>query len=400
MDEVLEATLIWGSARVKYVTVPFWDRVRVGDLFDVPDELGDREIDFGPRPFVGEKKMVTWGSLTVIVEVAVAEAPPPRERSDGAMFVAMSAALAMHAGVFFAGRALEVPDDGITADRIVEMRGYFPEESEPDSTAAAPKPPREETSFATEGRLSLGAAGPRTAVRAWGGGRVPSSGGGTEHASLRDEAASFGMIGLLAGEATGASSFGGPPVAGHGLTWAEGGGLALSGVGEGGGGRGRGVDVDPNLGLGRSGFGAGGTCDDTCVGSGFGISSGRGHGGGRIGAAHQTRVVSTCDDACAAGTNGRLPPEAIQRVVRANEGRFRMCYENALVRNPSLGGRVVVKFLIGRDGNVAAAREGEDSSFSDADARACIVRAFAGLTFPEPTGGTVNVVYPLLLSSD
>ena len=210
------------------------------------------------------------------------------------------------------------------------------------------------------------------------------------------------MVGLLAGETTGTSSFGGPPSSGHGLTWAEGGGLALSGVGEGGGGRGRGVDVDPNLGLGLTGPGSGGTCDDTCVGSGYGVSSGRGRAGGRL-VGHEAKPPSVCgagtDRDCVASVTGRLPPDAIQRVVRANQGRFRVCYQDALVRNPTLDGRVAVKFVIARDGSVATAQEG-DSSFADASARACIVRAFLGLTFPEPAGGTVTVTYPLRLSPE
>ena len=42
--------------------------------------------------------------------------------------------------------------------------------------------------------------------------------------------------------------------------------------------------------------------------------------------------------------NGRLPPEVIQRIVRQNFGRFRLCYEDGLKSNPELAGRVTVKF--------------------------------------------------------
>ena len=41
--------------------------------------------------------------------------------------------------------------------------------------------------------------------------------------------------------------------------------------------------------------------------------------------------------------NGRLPPEVIQRIVRQNFGRFRLCYENGLRNNPNLQGRVSVQ---------------------------------------------------------
>ena len=46
-------------------------------------------------------------------------------------------------------------------------------------------------------------------------------------------------------------------------------------------------------------------------------------------------------------TNGRIPAEVIQRIVRQNFGRFRLCYENGLRNNPNLQGRVAVSFVIG-----------------------------------------------------
>ena len=97
--------------------------------------------------------------------------------------------------------------------------------------------------------------------------------------------------------------------------------------------------------------------------------------------------------------NGRLPPEVIQRIVRANFGRFRGCYERGLDRSPSLRGRVEARFLIGRDGNVAVASSGA-SDLPDEQVVSCVVRAFTTLSFPEPTGGTVTVVYPLAFSPE
>ena len=57
----------------------------------------------------------------------------------------------------------------------------------------------------------------------------------------------------------------------------------------------------------------------------------------------------------ATSVSGRLPPEVIQRIVRQNFGRFRLCYENGLRNNPNLQGRVAVRFVIGREGDVIAA---------------------------------------------
>jgi len=92
--------------------------------------------------------------------------------------------------------------------------------------------------------------------------------------------------------------------------------------------------------------------------------------------------------------SGRLPPEVIQRIVRQNMSRFRLCYENGLRKNPDLRGRVAVKFIIDRSGGVSLATDG-GSDLPDPAAVSCIVRAFQSLSFPQPEGGIVTVIYPL-----
>jgi hypothetical protein len=95
--------------------------------------------------------------------------------------------------------------------------------------------------------------------------------------------------------------------------------------------------------------------------------------------------------------SGRLPPEVIQRIVRQNHGRFRMCYQQGLARSPTLEGRLSVRFVIGRDGNISNINHG-DSSLADAAVVSCVLSAFAGLSFPQPEAGIVTVVYPLMFS--
>jgi hypothetical protein len=256
-------------------------------------------------------------------------------------------------------------------------------------------------------------------------------------AALR-EAASFGMIGTLATldspgwsttpwraqstEGTSTSTTLAPLWGGtleDSFAW---GGLGLTGTGEGGGGRaqavglgsigafGRGAGTGTNAafgpgdGLGGIGEGAGGSGEGIAIGmiGSLGHTGGSAEGGGmggwgRLGGHHTVRAaVSGCDGTV---VNGRLPPETIQRIVRQNMGRFRYCYERALDGNPGLHGRVVTKFLIGRDGTVAfAADDPAESSLPDPGVVSCIVRAFGALSFPEPAGGTVTVVYPLSLT--
>lgn len=96
-------------------------------------------------------------------------------------------------------------------------------------------------------------------------------------------------------------------------------------------------------------------------------------------------------------TNGRLPKDVIQRIVRLSAGRFRACYESALRTNPALEGRVEVRFVIGRDGQVAMAQDGESDLPNDA-VKGCIVKSFYALSFPPPMDGTVTVTYPMALT--
>jgi hypothetical protein len=217
-------------------------------------------------------------------------------------------------------------------------------------------------------------------------------------AALR-EAAEFGMIGLLNTGAGGDpnaptapwgrdDSLGSDPISARGNMWGDSigdafgaGGLGLSGIGEGGGGRGEGIGLGS---IGTIGHGAG-----TGTGQGFGS------GHGRLGGSHRTRPPQVRMGATQ--VNGRLPPEVIQRIVRQNYGRFRLCYENGLRNNPNLQGRVSVRFVIGRDGAVSNVGNA-GSDMPDGSVVQCVTRAYYGLSFPQPEGGIVTVVYPIMFS--
>ena len=96
--------------------------------------------------------------------------------------------------------------------------------------------------------------------------------------------------------------------------------------------------------------------------------------------------------------NGRLPPEVIQRIVRQNFGRFRLCYTNGLRSNPSLQGRVAVKYTIDRDGSVRGTPADGGSDLPDQSVVQCIIHGFQNLSYPQPEGGIVTVVFPLIFS--
>ena len=94
---------------------------------------------------------------------------------------------------------------------------------------------------------------------------------------------------------------------------------------------------------------------------------------------------------------GRLPPEVIQRIVRQNFGRFRLCYENGLRNNPVLQGRVTTKYVILADGTVTTAEDG-GSDMPDQNVVQCVIRAFRSISYPQPEGGIVTVTFPLIFN--
>jgi hypothetical protein len=101
--------------------------------------------------------------------------------------------------------------------------------------------------------------------------------------------------------------------------------------------------------------------------------------------------------------DGKLPPEMIQRTVRQNFGRFGRCYGAALENKPTLAGRVEMKFVIDKDGNVSRVVDESDAidggaALPDKAVRQCVVRGFGGLYFPPPQSGEVVVKCAILLS--
>lgn len=111
-------------------------------------------------------------------------------------------------------------------------------------------------------------------------------------------------------------------------------------------------------------------------------------GGGRYHAprvAHASTVVNP---------GNRLPVEVVNRIVRQNYGRFRLCYETGLRNNPNLAGRIGVKFVIDRSGAVAQSFEDSTSTtLSHQEVVGCVVRGFSHLSFPAPDNGIMTVIY-------
>ena len=214
--------------------------------------------------------------------------------------------------------------------------------------------------------------------------------------ALRD-ASRFGMIGLLntaSGDINSPTApwgrddaLGNDAISARGNMWGNeigesfgAGGLSLSGIGEGGG-------SFSGIGIGLGNIGTIGR------GAGNGGHMGFGNGNGRLNGGH--KVKSPVVRYGTTSINGRIDPAVLQRIVRQNFGKFKFCYEVVLKINPSLQGRVVVRFIINRDGSVANATGVSD--VSEANFLPCIMRAFYGLSFPN-SDSVITVSYPIIFS--
>ena len=91
---------------------------------------------------------------------------------------------------------------------------------------------------------------------------------------------------------------------------------------------------------------------------------------------------------------GALDKEIIRRIVRRHTNEVKYCYEQELVRNQQLAGRVAVNFTIAPTGLVAAAVL-QSSSMGNVRVEACIVQAVRRWEFPKPAGGGIVIAtYP------
>ena len=77
---------------------------------------------------------------------------------------------------------------------------------------------------------------------------------------------------------------------------------------------------------------------------------------------------------------------------------MKSCYEQQLVRQPNLGGRVTVQFTIAASGQVIASVV-QTSTIGNPAVEMCIVQAVKRWEFPKPIGGGIVLVsYPFALT--
>lgn len=141
------------------------------------------------------------------------------------------------------------------------------------------------------------------------------------------------------------------------------------------------------------GLGGGGSVEGI---GGFGPRGpgGPGGGGGDLGVKHDGGLPTGGDPVIL----GALDRALIDGVIKQHMSQIRYCYQRELSKHPDLAGKVVMRFVIARDGTVASAAAKSDGLGHPAVA-ACLSGQFLRMRFPEPQGGGIVVVsYPFLFS--
>src|SRR6185503_9987841 len=111
------------------------------------------------------------------------------------------------------------------------------------------------------------------------------------------------------------------------------GGLGGRGSGLGGGGTAEGLG-----GLGTKGIGSG--------------ASGYGSGGGNFGSKGEGGIGTVGGDPIILGA---LDRSLIDEVIKRHMNQIRYCYQRELTKNNALAGKIVIKFVIAKDGTVSSA---------------------------------------------
>ncbi|WP_309896538.1 AgmX/PglI C-terminal domain-containing protein [Archangium sp.] len=156
-----------------------------------------------------------------------------------------------------------------------------------------------------------------------------------------------------------------------------------------------------NAGLGTFGLGGGGKGG----GATLGAEILRGKGGGGIGAlgaggVGKGKVGGTVTRATARTVlaKGTIDRDAVAKVVNSHLQEVYACYERALLKDPSLAGKVVLEWTIATTGKVAAVKT-KSSSLRNPSVEACILGGLKTWTFPPAKGGAVIITYPFIFNS-
>ena len=125
---------------------------------------------------------------------------------------------------------------------------------------------------------------------------------------------------------------------------------------------------------------------DSTARTGWGANAVLGHGASGQG----PPATSIVTEGEVTVSGGELSQAVIHQLLRRRLNLFRACYEKELAADPKIVGQVEIAFTIGADGAVGKAKGTGPAKVAD-----CVVRQVRAMRFPRPSGGAVNVRYPL-----
>jgi outer membrane biosynthesis protein TonB len=187
----------------------------------------------------------------------------------------------------------------------------------------------------------------------------------------------LGALGPGTGSGAVADVFG----AGGGMTDVA---TALSGAG------GVAVATDPGAGGGRKGGGQGGAAS-------IGDLATSGGGAVGYGAKQEVRVSGSVAAEEAEVDSADIDQQKLAAFVRARMGLIKACYENALKRNPSLKGKISIRFTILETGGIADIQTAVNSLGSP-EVAACITNTMRTWRTQFRPSGPVTVEYPFVFA--
>lgn len=131
--------------------------------------------------------------------------------------------------------------------------------------------------------------------------------------------------------------------------------------------------------------------------AGIGVVGTAGGGNVNLGAKGDARVYGQVKESMPDVESSAVDRQALARYVRARLKAMQSCYEQELKRNPSLKGKIIVRFVItpaGRAGEISF----EENTLGSESVSTCIRSVIRGWIFPFKPPDNVAVAYPFVFS--
>ena len=87
----------------------------------------------------------------------------------------------------------------------------------------------------------------------------------------------------------------------------------------------------------------------------------------------------------------------VRTILKRGTAGFDQCYAAGLSRDPNLPGKVIVRFIVEKDGAISSAKD-NGSTLPDKQVIDCVLGEIRKLRFPAREGAAAEVVYPVLFN--